>query len=69
MAKALGLAGAALLTVGGRRRRLAALGGAAIVTASFCERWAVYRAGTASAESPHYTVEPQRKRLEERRAR
>ena len=68
-ARVLGLAGAALLAVGGRRRRVAALGGAAVLAASFCERWAVYSAGTASAESPHYTVQPQRRRLEERRAR
>jgi hypothetical protein len=68
MARALGLAGAALLTVAGRRRPLAVLGGAAIVAASFCERWSIYRAGTASAESPRYTVEPQRRRLEERSA-
>lgn len=66
MAKAFGLAGAALLALGRRRRPLAALGGAAVFAASFCERWAVYRAGTASAESPRYTVEPQRRRLDER---
>ncbi len=66
LAKGLGLAGAGLLIAGGRRRSLAVLGGAAIFAASFCERWSIYRAGTASAEDPRYTVGPQRRRLEER---
>jgi Polysulphide reductase, NrfD len=64
LAKGVGLGGAALLGLGARRRSLAALGGAAILAASFCERWAVYRAGTASASDPRFTVGPQRERLE-----
>jgi hypothetical protein len=67
LAKVLGLGGAALLAAAGRRRPLAVLGGAAVFAASFCERWAIYRAGTASAEDPRYTVTPQRRRLQEDR--
>jgi hypothetical protein len=62
LAKAFGLGGAAVLAVAGRRRPFAVLGGAAVVAASFCERWSVYSAGTASADDPRYTVAPQRKR-------
>jgi hypothetical protein len=61
-------AGAALLWGPGRRSRLAALaGGAATLAGAVCERWAIFRAGFASARDPKYTVKPQRRRLEERR--
>ncbi|HEX5269558.1 MAG TPA: hypothetical protein VFW33_03675, partial [Gemmataceae bacterium] len=65
LAKAFGLGGAAVLAVAGRRRPFAVLGGASILAASFCQRWSVYRAGTASAEDPTYTVAPQRNRIEQ----
>jgi hypothetical protein len=59
--------GGALLTGLGRRRRTAALGGAALVLAGeVCLRWSVFRAGFQSARDPKYTVEPQRRRLEAR---
>jgi formate-dependent nitrite reductase membrane component NrfD len=63
-ATALGLAGAAALALGGRRRRtLAAVGAAAVLAASLCERWAILKAGTLSANDPSHTVGPQRRRL------
>ena len=63
LAKGLGLGGAAVLAVAGRRRAFAALGGGAILAASFCQRWSIHHAGTASAEDPKFTVSPQRLRL------
>jgi len=60
-------AGTGLLWGAGRRSRLAAIaGGAATLAGAVCERWAVFRAGFASARDPKYTVKPQRRRLEER---
>lgn len=59
MATALGALGAAALACGGRRRSLAVAGGAAVLAASFCERWSIFRAGSASASDPRYTVELQ----------
>jgi formate-dependent nitrite reductase membrane component NrfD len=56
--------GAALVATGGSRRRgLAAAGAGLIVAGSVCQRWAVYRAGFASAADPAYVVAPQRQRL------
>jgi hypothetical protein len=63
-AKLLGGCGAALLAVSGRRRPPAMLGGAAVLAASFCERWAIFKAGPESARDPRYTVQPQRERLQ-----
>ena len=64
-AGALSLAGAALLGAGGRSSRAAALAGGAVLTAGvIAERWAVFRAGFASAADPKYTVGPQRARIE-----
>jgi Polysulphide reductase, NrfD len=57
-----GAAGAAIL--GGRSRTAAALGGAALLTASVCTRFGVFDAGIRSADDPKYTVVPQRRRLE-----
>jgi hypothetical protein len=68
LAKGLGVGGAAALAIGGRRRPLAVAGGMAVLAASFCERWAIFKAGTASAEDPRYTVGPQRRRVDQRRA-
>jgi formate-dependent nitrite reductase membrane component NrfD len=65
LAKGLGLAGAAVLAVGGRRSRpLALLGSAAVLAGSLCERWAIFKAGTLSTNDPKYTVDPQRRRRE-----
>jgi formate-dependent nitrite reductase membrane component NrfD len=61
MATALGALGAGALALGGRRPPLALAGAAAVLAASFCERWSIFRAGTASASDPRYTVEPQRR--------
>lgn len=71
MAKLFSGAGAAALALGGGRRLrpLGALGAASILAGSFCERWAIFRAGTASAHDPEYTVGPQRHRLRQERRR
>ena len=68
-AKALTLAGAAVLGLAGRRRAAAALGGALILGGEVCLRWSVFKAGFQSARDPRYTVEPQRARADEKRGR
>lgn len=56
--------GAALAFTVGRRHRLgAAAGGALLVAGSWCTRFAVFHAGQQSAADPRYTVVPQRHRL------
>lgn len=50
------------------RRALAALSGVALMTASAFTRFGVFEAGLESAHDPRYTIEPQRRRLERRRA-
>ena len=56
-ARALTATGAAVTTVVGRRRRSAAvLGGAVVLAGAVCERFAVLRAGSQSAQDPAYTV-------------
>lgn len=63
-AKASTVAGAALVALGGGRRRPLALAGSALLLAgSVCTRWAVYRAGFQSARDPIATLGPQRARL------
>ncbi|RBM22139.1 NrfD/PsrC family molybdoenzyme membrane anchor subunit [Streptomyces sp. PT12] len=64
-AKALGWAGAAGAALLGRHRAPAALSGAALLAASACTRFGVFRAGIASAHDPKYTIAPQRERLSE----
>jgi hypothetical protein len=59
------VAGALLLGLGGRRRTAAAAGGALLLASSACHRFAIYRAGIASANDPKYTVGPQRERVAE----
>ena len=62
-------AGAAALSVLGRRSRLAlALSGATYVVASAVTRFGVFEAGLASARDPKYTVIPQKQRVAERAA-
>jgi DMSO reductase anchor subunit len=66
-AKALTIAGAALMAVGARRSRpVVAAGAVSLLAGSVCERWAVFRAGFASAKDPKYTVAPQRERAQRR---
>jgi formate-dependent nitrite reductase membrane component NrfD len=59
-ARALTATGAVVTTVLGRRRRSAAVvGGAVVLAGALCERFAVVRAGSQSAQDPAYTVGPQ----------
>jgi formate-dependent nitrite reductase membrane component NrfD len=59
--------GMALAAAGARRDRLGRAGlmagGALIAAGAFLERWAVFRAGFASAADPRSTVGPQRERI------
>src|SRR5215218_1176868 len=67
IAKGLSSLGAAVTAFGGRKSRLAAIaGGALILAGAACERWSVFKAGFQSARDPKYTVMPQRERLESR---
>ena len=50
-----------------RSRPLGAAGGLMMLAGSMLGRWMVFRAGFQSAESPEYTVEPQRDRLTQER--
>jgi formate-dependent nitrite reductase membrane component NrfD len=64
VADALTLTGTASgLLLGHRSRRVAAVSGLALLTASACTRFGVFAAGRASARDPKYTVTPQRDRL------
>lgn len=53
---------------GRRHRVIAGLSGVALVAASACTRFGVFHAGMNSAQDPRYTIEPQKRRLAERRA-
>lgn len=56
-ARALTATGAAVTTVLGHKRRSAAVcGGAVVLAGALCERFAVVRAGSQSAQDPAYTV-------------
>lgn len=65
-----------VLTIGGalgatflaRNRVAAAISGLALMAGSACTRFGVFEAGIESTKDPKYTVEPQRERLEQRRA-
>jgi hypothetical protein len=60
-AKGLTAAGCMLVAArGGRERRRPALGALALLGGSALERWAIFRAGVASAADPAATVGPQR---------
>jgi formate-dependent nitrite reductase membrane component NrfD len=68
LAKALSVGGAAVMALGGnRRRRLTSLGAGAVLAGAMCERWSIFTAGPASAADPRYTVTPQRERLRQQR--
>lgn len=66
--RALTIGGALGAVALGNNRVAAALSGAALMAASVCTRFGVFEAGMVSAIDPKYTVEPQRERLEKRRA-
>jgi formate-dependent nitrite reductase membrane component NrfD len=63
LSKASVAAGAAVMAIGGRRSRAAAVAGGALVLAGeLALRWSVYKAGFQSARDPRYTVIPQKER-------
>jgi len=62
-------AGAAIAALAGRRRAGGAVAGALTFAGSGLERLAVLEAGISSARDPQAVVAPQRRRVEERRAR
>jgi hypothetical protein len=66
LAKGLTAAGTGVLALAGRRRAGAVVGGALLLAGGAFQRWAVFRAGFASARDPKYTVVPQRERVEAR---
>ncbi len=68
LSKALTVAGGAITLLAGRTRAGAVAGGLALAAASALTRFAVVEAGIESAKDPRWTVEPQRRRLEARRA-
>jgi Polysulphide reductase, NrfD len=68
ISSALTIAGGALLAGAGRRRAGAVAGGALLLAGAVCKRWAIFKAGFASAEDPQQTVGPQRERVEARQA-
>ncbi|HEY0317329.1 MAG TPA: NrfD/PsrC family molybdoenzyme membrane anchor subunit [Solirubrobacterales bacterium] len=66
-ARALTAGGAVALALGGRRRDVAAAGGAMLLAGSICKRLSVFRAGAASALDPSQTVRTQRERMARRK--
>jgi hypothetical protein len=57
-------AGAAVVASWGRRRRVGAVvGGALVMAGALLERFAVFDAGRASARDPGATIVPQRQRV------
>lgn len=69
LAKGATAAGTAVISLAGRRRPASVVGGALLLAGSACERFAVFKAGSASANDPKFTVGPQRRRLEDRARR
>jgi hypothetical protein len=68
LAKALTVAGGLGTLLSGRSRVLAVASGTALAAASALTRFGVVDAGLESARDPKYTVDPQKARLEARRA-
>ena len=62
------LAGGLGTLLAGRNRAVAAASGLALLAGSALTRFGVFEAGLASAKDPRYTIEPQKRRLAERRA-
>jgi hypothetical protein len=58
----------ALGMLAGRRRSAARGAGVLLLAGSLAQRFAVFRAGFASARDPRYTIAPQRRRLEKQAA-
>lgn len=73
LSRGLAIAGGVGTLLAGRRSRssraLAVASGVALVASSALNRFGVFRAGIASAQDPRYTVDPQKRRLAERRRR
>ncbi len=67
-AEGLAVAGGLGTLLLGRTRVGAVASGLALATASALTRFGIFEAGIESAKDPRYTVEPQRRRLEARRA-
>lgn len=67
-ARALTVAGAVGSALAGRSRVAAVASGLALMAGSAATRFAIFEAGMRSAEDPVYTVRPQRKRLDAKRA-
>ena len=68
-ATALTGAGALGMLLGGRDQRGALGAGALLLAGSLAERFAIFRAGFASARDPRYTIVSQRRRLEQQTAK
>ncbi len=68
LARALTVAGGLGTLLAGRSRAVAVASGVALAAASALTRFGVVEAGIESAKDPRYTVGPQKRRLEERRA-
>jgi hypothetical protein len=59
------VSGAALIANRAGRSRPAAIAGGVLLSAgALAERWAIFRAGSRSAQRPQDTVDPQRARLD-----
>jgi hypothetical protein len=65
-AKTLTAAGTLTMALAGRRRGGAIVGGSLLLAGAVYQRWAVFKAGFASARDPKYSVVPQRRRVEAR---
>lgn len=68
-AERLAIAGGVGTVLCGRKRLGAVVSGAMLLAASVCTRFGVLTAGMEAAKDPRYVVEPQRRRLAERRRR
>jgi len=62
----LSIAGGVLMRAGGKKTVVARVAAVCVIAAGVLERFAVLSAGKVSAGDPKYTVEPQRKRADER---
>ena len=65
-AEFLSVAGGLMMLAGGKKTAVARIAAACVIAAGVLERFAVLSAGKESALDPKYTVEPQRKRVDER---
>ena len=65
-ATALTATGAVTMLLQGRKRHGGIAASTLLLAGSLCKRFAVFRAGFASAIDPRYTIVPQRQRLKQR---